>query len=283
MAAVLGARAPRPELSLIATPPALTHRAELIFALESGGAPLAVWLDGARLAGLGNGPFVRVPVGEPGRHTVSIAALDRAGAVLDARRHSFPVTIDRQRPRLELDLRRGGLLRIGYRARAADAVAGLARGSLRVRLSESPKLRGAPAGGHTFTGPGPYWVEAEVADRAGNVRRVRRALSWPAGPVARRLAWNDAVVNLRVPFLMARRHRHFDGHYRTSSRLARLLTANCGPRVFVALETPNSRPPAGAIGVWSDGRTRVLLATERAGRRYVMEDRDGRVSTGVRR
>ncbi len=98
VAAVLGARAARPELSLIATPPALTHRAELTFALESGGAPLAVWLDGARLAGLGNGPFVRVPVGTPGRHTVTIAALDRAGAVLDARRHSFPVTIDRRGP-----------------------------------------------------------------------------------------------------------------------------------------------------------------------------------------
>ena len=137
-------------------------------------------------------------------------------------------------------MRRGGLLQIAYRAGAADAVAGLARGSLRVRLSESPGLRGAPAGGHTFTGPGPYWVEAEVADRAGNVRRVRRALSWPAEPVARRLAWNDAFVNLRVPFLMARRHRHFDGHYRTSSRLARLLTANCGPRVFVALR-PRTR------------------------------------------
>ena len=194
VAAVLGARAPRPELSLIATPPALTHRAVLTFALESGGAPLGVWLDGARVAGLGNGPFVRVPVGTPGRHTVSIAALDRAGAVLDARRHFFPVTIDRERPRLRLVVRRGGLLEIGYRARAADAVAGLARGSLRVRLSESPNLRGAPAGGHTFTGPGPYWVEAEVADRAGNVRRVRRALSWPAGPVARRVAWNDAFV-----------------------------------------------------------------------------------------
>ena len=255
VAAVLGPRAPRPELSLIATPPALTHRAELIFALESGGAPLAVWLDGARLAGLGNGPFVRVPVGEPGRHTVSIAALDRAGAVLDARRHSFPVTIDRQRPRLQAGTcAAAACCEIGYRARAADAVAGLARGSLRVRVSESPNLRGAPAGGHTFTGPGPYWVEAEVADRAGNVRRVRRVLSWPAGPVARRLAWNDAVVNLRLPFLMARRHRHFDGHYRTSSRLARLLTANCEPRVFVALPRPElaasgtARSASGATG-----------------------------------
>ena len=257
--AVLGPRAARPELSLIATPPPLTHRAALTFALESGGAPFGVWLDGARVPGVGSGPFVRVPVGTPGRHTVSIAALDRRGAVLDARRHFFPVTIDRQRPRLRLVVRRGRLLQIAYRARAADAVAGLARGSLRVRLSESPNLRGAPAGGHTFTGPGPYWVEAEVADRAGNVRRVRRALSWPAGPVARRVAWNDAFVNLRVPFLMARRHRHFDGHYRTSSRLARLLAANCEPRVFVALPTPSSRPPAGAVGVWSDGRTRVLL------------------------
>lgn len=283
VAAVLGARAPRRELSLVASPPAVTHRAALTFVLESGGASFGVWLDGARVAGVGNGPFVRVPVGTPGRHTVSIAALDRRGAVLDARRRVFPVTIDRERPRLRLVVRRGGLLQIGYRARAADAVAGLARGSLRVRLSESPNLRGAPGGGHTFTGPGPYWVEAEVADRAGNVRRIRRALSWPAGPVARRVARNDAFMNLRLPFLMARRHRHFDGRYRTSPALARLLAANCEPRVFVALPSPTSRPPAGAIGVWSDGRTRVLLSTERAGRRYVMEDRDGRVSRGVRR
>jgi hypothetical protein len=281
VATVRGPRAPSPELSLVATPPALTHRAELTFALESGGAPFAVWLDGARLAGVGNGPFVRVPVATPGRHTVSIAALDRAGAVLDARRHFFPVTIDRERPRLRLVVRRGGLLQIAYRARAADAVAGLARGSLRVRVSESPNLRGGPAGGHTFTGPGPYWLEAEVADRAGNVRRVRRALSWPAGPVARRVARNDAFVSLRAPFLMARRHRHFDGHYRTSSRLARLLRANCAPTVFVAMPTPSARPPRGAVGVWSDGRTRVLLSTERAGRRYFMEDRGGRVSRGV--
>ena len=120
-------------------------------------------------------------------------------------------------------------------------------------------------------------------DRAGNVRRVRRALSWPAGPVARRVARNDAFVSLRVPFLMARRHRHFDGHYRTSSRLARLLRANCASTVFVAMPAPISRPPRGAVGVWSDGRTRVLLSTERAGRRYVTEDRDGRVTTGLRR
>ena len=281
VAAVLGARAPRPELSLVATPPSLTRREVLTFALESGGGRLGVWLDGTRLAGIGNGPFVRVPVGTPGRHTVTIAALDRRGAVLDARRHFFPVTIDRERPRLQLVVRRRGLLRIGYRARAGDAVAGLARGSLRVRLSESPGAAGGPAGAHTFTGRGPYWVEAEVADRAGNVRRVRRALSWPAGPTARRLAWNDAFVSLRVPFLMARRHRQFDGHYRPSARLARLLTANCEPTVFVALATPDSRPPAGAVGVWSDGRTRVLLSTEKAGRRYFTKDRDGRVSRGV--
>jgi hypothetical protein len=115
------------------------------------------------------------------------------------------------------------------------------------------------------------------------VRRVRQALSWPARPVARRVARNDAFVSLRRPFLMARRHRHFDGRYRTSSRLAGLLAANCAPTVFVAMPTPSTRPPRGAVGVWSDGRARVLLSTERAGRRYVMEDRDGRVTSGWRR
>ena len=157
----------------------------------------------------------------------------------------------------------------------------MAGGSLRVRTSESPSLRRGPAGRHTFTGSGPYWVEAEVADRAGNRGRVRRALSWPATPLARRLAWNAAFVNLRLPFIMARRHRRFDGRYRPSARLARLLAANCGPRRFVAVPSPAARPPSGAIGVWSDGRGRLVLSIERLGRRYFMEDRDGRLSRGV--
>jgi subtilisin family serine protease len=281
VADVLGARPARPGLALVAVPPAVTNDAVLSFAVESGGAPLGVWLDGARARHSRTGPLVRVPVGASGRHTVAIAALDRRGAVTDAPRRRFRVTIDRARPRLELAVRREGLLRIGFRARAADGVAGVAGGSLRVRVSESPSLRRGPLGRHTFAGPGPYWVEAEVADRAGNVRRLRRALSWPAGPLARRLAWNEAFVNLRVPFIMARRHRRFDGHYRPSARLARLLAANCAPRAFVAMPSPAARPPGGAIGVWSDGRGRVVLSIERLGRRYFMEDRDGRLSRGV--
>jgi hypothetical protein len=281
MAEVLGPRAPQPGLSLIAVPPAVTNDAVLAFAVESGGAPLGVWLDGARAPFSRTGPLVRVSVGTPGRHTVAIGALDRRGAETDTRRRRVRVTIDRARPRLELAVRREGLLRIGFRARAADGVAGVAGGSLRVRTSESPSLRRGPAGRHTFAGSGPYWVEAEVADRAGNLRRVRRAISWPAAPLARRLAWNEAFVNLRVPFIMARRHRRFDGHYRPSARLALLLAANCEPRAFVAMPSPTARPPRGAIGVWSDGRGRLVLSVERLGRRYFMEDRDGRLSRGV--
>jgi subtilisin family serine protease len=281
VAAVLGARPPRPETSLIAVPPVVTNDAVLTFAVESGGAPLGVWLDGASVPNARTGPFVRLPVGTPGRHTIAFAALNPRGSAMGTRRQVFRVTIDRERPRVALALRRGGLLQVGFRAKAGDGVAGVPEGSLRVRTSESPNLLRGPTARVTFTRAGPYWVEAEAADRAGNVRRVRRVLSWPAGPVGRRLAWNDALVTLRMPFIMARRHRRFDGHYRPRARLARLLAANCEPRVFVAMPTPTSRPPRGAVGVWSDGRTKMLLSTERAGRRYVMEDRDGRLSRGV--
>jgi hypothetical protein len=81
---------------------------------------------------------------------------------------------------------------------------------------------------------------------------------------------------------MARRHRRFAGHYRPSARLAALLGANCAPTVFVPLASPGAPIPLGAVGVWSDGAGRMLLATERGGRRYVMEDRDGAVRSGLR-
>jgi subtilisin family serine protease len=280
-ALLLGARAPRPEISMVATPPARTNDARLAFAVESGGAPVGVWLDGARVGGIAAGPVLRVPAGAPGRHTVAVAALDPGGSALGTPRR-FRVTIDRERPRLELATRREDLLETVFLARAADPVAGVAGGSLRVRVSESPGLWRRPEGRYTFTGAGPYWVEAEVADRAGNVRRVRRALRWAPAPVARRLAWNDAMINLRWPFIMARRHRRFDGHYLSSRRLTRLLAANCAPRAFVALAAPADPPPGDAVGVWSDGRSRVVLSARRAGRLYFMEDRDGRARRGVR-
>ena len=278
VAAVLGPRGVRPEISLIAVPPVLTNRPVLTVAVESGDASPGVWLDGARVRDVGAGPLLRVPVRRPGRHTLTFAALDPHGAALGARRH-VRVTIDREPPRLRLVARRTGLLEIGYRARAADAVAGVADKSLWTRLSDSG--RGGPAGRHAFTRRGPYWIEAQVADRAGNIRRIRRALSWPPAPVARRVARNEALSTLGVPFGVARLHRRFDGRYRATPGLVRLLAANWEYTPFVAVPAPGARPPRGSIGVWSDGRGRVLLSLERAGRRYFMEDRDGRVSRGV--
>jgi subtilisin family serine protease len=279
VAAVLGPRSPRPGLSLIAVPPTLTNREVLTFAVASGGAPLGVWLDGARVPGVGAGPLVRVPVREPGRHTIGLSALDSRGAALGAPRR-FSVTIDREPPRLELASRQAGLLGIDYRAEAADEGGVLDR-SLRTRLSDGGKRRGGPAGRHTFTGPGPYWVEAEVADRAGNVRRVRRALSWPSALVARRLAWNETLSTLRVPFGVARGQRRISGRYRTTPGLVRLLAANWEWTPFAALAHPSARPPDGAIGVWSDGRSRLVLSMARAGRLYFMEDCGGRLGRGV--
>ena len=252
----------------------------LTFAVESAGAPLGVWLDGARVPDVGAGPLVRVPVGTPGRHTVTFGALEPRGGAHGAPRR-FSVMIDREPPRLGLVVRRRRLLEIDYRARAADAVAGVADRSLRSRVSDGGERRGGPAGRHTFNGRGPYWIEAQVADRAGNVRRVRRALSWPAAPLARRLAWNEALSTLGVPFAVARGQRRFKGRYRATPGMVRLLTANWEFTPFVGLSAPSARSPRGAIGVWSDGRGRLFLSLESAGRRYFMEDRDGRVSRGV--
>jgi hypothetical protein len=280
VAAVLGARVARPELSVTAVPPTVTNQAILTFAVESGGAPLGVWLDGARVPDVGAGPLVRVPVATPGRHTVAIAALDLGGAALGAPRQ-FPVTIDREPPELRLVVRQKGLLRIDYRARATDAVAGVTNRSIRSRVSDGGARRGWAAGWHAFSGRGPYWIEVQVADRAGNVRRIRRALSWPSVPLARRLAWNEAFSTMRVPFFVARLHRRVQGRYRATPGLVRLLTGNWEFTPFAALTAPGARPPRGAIGVWSDGRRRLFLSIEIAGRRYFIEDANGRLRRGV--
>jgi hypothetical protein len=84
-----------------------------------------------------------------------------------------------------------------------------------------------------------------------------------------------------VPFGVARLQRRFNGRYRATPGLVRLLPANQGFTPFVAITAPGVRPPRGVIGVWSDGRGQVFLSIETAGRRYLMEDRDGRVSRGV--
>jgi subtilisin family serine protease len=280
VAALLGARPRRPEVSLTAVPPALTNRTILTFAVESGGGSMGVWLDGARVPDVGAGPLVRVPVRAAGRHTVLFARLGRRGAALGTPRR-FTVTIDREPPDLRLVVRRTALLEIDYRARAADEHAGVSDRSLRSRLSDAGARRAGPAGRHTFKGPGPYWVEARVADRAGNVRRLRRAVSWPPALVARRLAWNEAFSTLRVAFFVARLQRKVDGRYKRAPGLVRLLAANWRFTPFTTLSARAARPPRGVIGVWSDGCRRLSLSIELAGRRYVMEDRDGRVSRGV--
>ncbi len=280
-AELLGPRSPRSGISLSALPPALTNRAVLTFAIGGADGPLGVWLDGVRVGHQRVGPLVRVPVrASAGRHTVAVAALDPAsGAPGGAQR--FWVTIDRQAPRLRLVVRPTGMLDIDYRARATDA-SGVADGSLSSRLSDGGDPWIAPEGRHSFTGPGPYWVEARVVDRAGNVRRVRRILSWPSAPLARRLARDDAMLTLEGPFGTARLHRRVNGRYPDSRRLARLLGANWEPASFVAVPDPAAPLPSKVVGVWSDGDGRLVLATDRAGRRYVMEDREGRVSSGVR-
>ena len=209
------------------------------------------------------GPFVRLPVGTPGRHTVAIAAANPRGSAIGTRRQVFRVTIDRERPRAALAVRRGGLLEVRFRAQAGDGVAGVPEGSLRVRTSESPNSLRGPTAKVTFTRAGPYWVEAEAADWRVT-SGASGVLSWPAGPVGRRLAWNDALVTLRMPFVMARRHRRFDSHYRPRARLVRLLAANCEPRVCRDADA-DLAASRGAVGVWSDGRRKMLLSTGASG------------------
>ena len=133
---------------------------------------------------------------------------------------------------------------MGYQARGADAVAGVADESLWTRLSDSPNREGGPAGRHAFTGRGPYWIEAQVADRAGNIRRVRRVLSWPPASVARRVARNEALSTLRVPFSVARLNRWLNGRYRATAGLVRLLAANWEYTPFVGVSPAGCDPPA---------------------------------------
>ena len=84
VAAVLGARAPRPGLSLVAVPPALTNDADLTFALESGGAPLGVWLDGARAPLPGPAPSCGCRWGRPGATRSPSPPSTAAAPALDA-------------------------------------------------------------------------------------------------------------------------------------------------------------------------------------------------------
>ena len=226
------------------------------------------------------GPFVRLPVGTPGRHTVAIAALNPRGSAIGTRRQVFRVTIDRERPRVALAVRRGGLLEVRFRAQAGDGVAGVPEGSLRGADQREPEpVAWADGQGHVHPRR-PLLGRGRGRRPAGNVRRVRRVLSWPAGPVGRRLAWNDALVTLRMPFIMARRHRRFDGHYRPRARLARLLAANCEPRSSSRCRRRPRGPRAARSGSGATGARRCSSRPERAGRRYVMEDRDGRLSRG---
>jgi hypothetical protein len=211
---------------------------------------------------------------------VALAALDSNGAALSAPRRFF-VIIDRRPPALEVVVRRTGLLTIDYRARATDAVAGVTDRSIRSRTSDGGYRRGWAAGWHAFGGPGPYWIEFQVSDRAGNVRRVRRVLNWPAAPLARRLAWNKTFSTLGVPFSVARLHRRVRGSYRPTPGLVRLLAANWEFTPFVGLPWPSALPPPGVIGVWSDGRKSFFLVLEIAGRRYRLEDANGRLRRGV--
>jgi hypothetical protein len=241
---------------------------------------VGVWLDGARTPDAGAGPLVRVPVATPGRHTVALAALDPGGAALGAPRQ-FSVLIDRQPPELRLVVRRTGLLRIDYRAAATDAVAGVTSRAIRSRASDGGYRRGWAAGWHAFGGRGPYWIEFQVADRAGNVRRIRRVLTWPAPPLARRLAWNTAFSTMRVPFAVAGLQRRVRGRYPAMPGLVGLLAGNWEFTPFVGLASPAALPPPGVIGVWSDGRRRLFLTLEIAGRRYFIEDANGRVRRGV--
>ena len=188
------------------------------------------------------------------------------------------VSIDRTPPAIRLAVRRVGLLSIEYRATASD---GVAAGALRSRLSDGGQGRGPAAGRHAFAGHGPYWIELEAHDRAGNIRRVRRVVRWPAGAVARRVAWTEAFGTMGMPFLMARLQRKVGGRYEPPRELTDLLAANAPYQRFAALRRTLDPPPRGAVGVYSDGRRRLRLSIDVAGRRYFIEDLDGRVTRGV--
>jgi hypothetical protein len=265
---------------VIAVPAAVTAAAVLTYAVETGGAPVAVWVDGRRVPGYQAGPLVRVALATAGAHAVELAALGADGLPLDAPQR-FAVVVDRTPPTIQLSVRRSGLLAIEYRAAATDEVAGVPPGALRSRTDDGGSLRGPAAGRHAFTGPGPYWVELEVRDRAGNVRRVRRTVTWPAAAVSRRLAWSRAFTTLSMPFFDARLDRDVTGRYASARYLVRLLPANAPYQRFMALRCPGDAIARGTVGVYSDAHRWLRLAIEIANRRYVIEDRDGRVRRGA--
>ena len=141
-----------------------------------------------------------------------------------------------------------------------------------------PELLGGPTAKVTFTCAGPYWVEAEAADRRATSGASGASSHGRRGPSADGLAWNDALVTLRMPFIMARRHRRFDGHYRPRARLARSWRPTAS-LVFVAMPTPTCGP-RGAVGVWSDAHEDAPL--DRAGGPPLRHGGpDGRLSRGV--
>jgi subtilisin family serine protease len=268
-----------PGLRVIALPSRVTKARVLTYAVASSG-PVAVWLDGERVPGAQAGPLVRVTVVRPGAHAIALAPIGENGVPLTPPQR-FGVTIDRTPPTVRLSVRRLGLLDIAYRALARDGVAGIAADAVRSRTPDGGSRWGGAAGRHAFSGPGPYWIELEARDRAGNVRRVRRVVVWPAAAVGRRLAWNEAFATMSMPFFNARLRRRMDGRYDAAGHLARFLQANAPYQAFVALRRPSDALAPGVVGVYSDGRRRLQLSVEISGRRYFIADQDGRVARGV--
>lgn len=273
MRALLGPGHARPGLRLVATPPALTNQPRPGFALDSGGARVQARVDGGPPLASQPGPIVHVPIAGPGHHVVELQALGADGAPVGAPLRRA-IDIDRSPPRLHLEVRREGLLRIAFRARA-DRTREIAAGSLRVRTSDRDTML-RQEGQHLFTERGPYWIEVVAQDRAGNLARLRAKAGWPKGLVARRLAWNRAFLELDLAHWLVRFHRRDDGSYRSSGSLTRLCAGNLEFGRFAPLGRRDAHPPLGTVGVWS-ARHQVLLVVERGGRRYLLQDTAGHV------
>ncbi len=271
--ALLGAVPARPGLRLVATPPALTNQPRPDFAVDSGGAPVEVRLDGGPPSAPEPGPIVHVPIATPGRHTVEFQAIGSDGAPIGAAIQRT-IDIDRTPPRLQLDVRRAALLEIAYRARTVSAGEVVA-GSLRLRTSDGQTMASAD-GRHVFTEQGPYWIEFVAQDRAGNITRLRRTARWPNALAARRIAWNRAFMSLGLAHWLVRFHRSDSGSYRASDYLVRLCAGNLPFDRFAPLPRQDAHPPQGVVGIWSGG-SRVTLVVEYGRRRYVLTDIAGRV------
>lgn len=270
--ALLGAVPARPGLRLVATPPALTNQPRPGFAVDSGGAPVQVRLDGGPPSAPVAGPIVRVPIATPGRHTVEFEAIGSNGAAIGAAIRRT-IDIDRSPPRLQLDVRRAALLEIAYRARTVGAGEGVA-GSLRLRTSDGDTMENAE-GRHVFTAHGPYWIELVAQDRAGNIARIRRTARWPIALAARRITWNRAFLSLGLAYRLVRFHRSDSGSYRASDYLVQLCAGNLPFDRFAPLARQDAHPPRGVVGIWSTG-PRVTLVVEYGRRRYVLTDIAGR-------